>query len=411
MIGKVSAKYTLRSLSGHPVRSLLSMLGIGIGCSIALLAVSWISGAAEMQIRAVSESGAGHLRVVPNEWLEKRENSTRLADVRQTLEQINSLPGVKCAAARARSNGLLAFGNRMAGVEVTGVDPLAELRSNRIVYRATVEGRYLRPDDSDNVVIGRGLAGRLDVELDDDLYLTLAGRDEIRSAMLRIVGILETGSRDLNASICHVTVRDLERITGYEGPGEISILIEDYRLIEPTQKELSEKLAGTNAVITWKEVNPGLAGNVEGDKAFLRGLAGIIVIVVSLGIASAQLTAVLERRHEFAILSALGMKGQQIIGLVSLEALTIGLGGAIVSLVLGGVASYYLATRGVSLAAFMGDGMSFGDVLLDPYIYGTFGVWLIWYALGISVTATVLVSIYPAWLATKVEPAEAMRIV
>jgi len=324
---------------------------------------------------------------------------------------VRSLQGVEAVVIRSRANGLLAFGNRMAGVELTGVDPEAEISSNRIVYRAELDGRYLQPGDSDVVVIGRALARRLDVELDDDLYLTTAGKDEIQSAMLRIVGLLETGSREIDAAICHVMLKDVEKITGYTGPGEVSILLDDYRLVESKQEELAGRLSGSNAVITWKEVNPGLAGNVEGDKAFMRGLAGIIVIVVSLGIASAQLTAVLERRREFATLSALGMKSGQVIGLVVLEALIVGLGGAIVAVIFGGSASYYLATHGVNFGAFLEEGASFGNVLLDPIMYGNFGAWLIWYALAISVTATVVVSAYPAWLATKVEPADAMRTI
>lgn len=411
MMGTVSAKYALRNLFRHPRRSILSVLGVGVGCAIGLFAASWVGGAGEMQIRAASESGAGHLRVVPNQWPEKRENSLRLIDWKRALDEVESLPGVKVAAMRARANGLLALGNRTSGVEVTGVDPAVEPAANRIVRKGSLEGRYLQPGDSGKVVIGRMLAKRLDVELDDDLYATLAGRDEIQSAMLRIVGILETGSRDLDASICHTTLQDIEKISGYVGPGEISILLDDHRLINSTRKNLAKKLAGNNTVITWKQVNPGLAANVEGDAAFTKGLVAIIVIVVSLGIASAQLTAVLERRREFAILSALGMKGRQVVGLVVLEALIVGLGGAIVALMLGGSAAYYLATKGVSLVAFMGEQFSLGDVLLDPHMYGDFGIWLVWYALGVSVVATVAASIYPAWFATKVNPADALRMV
>jgi len=411
MIGKVTAKYALRSLSRHPRRSVLSVLGVGIGCAMGLLAASWTGGAAEMQIRAASESGAGHLRVVPNEWPRTRENSLRLADWRRALRQVESLPRLKAAAVRARTNGLLAFGNRTAGVQVIGVDPEAEIDSNRIVNRATLHGRYLRPDDAGKVVIGTQLAKRLDVELDDDLYVTLSARDEMKSAMFNIVGIIGTGSRDIDASICHVTLDDVEKITGYQGPAEISILLDDHRLIAPTQKELTRRLAGSDTVITWKEVNPGLAANVEGDRAFMNVLIGIVFVVVALGIASAQLTAVLERRREFAILSALGMKARRVVALVVLEALMVGLGGAVAALVLGGPVAYYLATKGVSMAALMGEELSFGNVLLDPYMYGAFGIWLLWYALGVSVTATVAASIYPAWLATKIQPAEALRMV
>jgi len=411
MIGTVSAKYVLRSLLRHPRRSVLSVLGVGVGCAIGLFAASWIGGAREMQIRAASESGAGHLRVVPNDWPRTRENSLRLVAWQRALDEIRSLPGVKAIAVRARANGLLALGNRTAGVEVTGVDPEAELDSNRIVRKGDLEGRYLRSDDSNAVVIGRALARRLDVSLDDDLYITLAGRDEIRSAMLRIVGIAATGSRDIDASICHVIWRDVEKMTGYAGPGEISILLEDYRLMDSAQKELAERLGGSNTVISWQDVNPGLAANVEGDTVFMNGLICIIVVVVSLGIAGAQLTAVLERRREFAILSALGMKGRQVVALIVLEALIVGLGGAIVALMLGGPAAYLLATKGVNLAAFVGDDLSFGGVLLDPRVYGDFGIWLIWYALAVSVAATAVASIYPAWLAARIDPADALRVV
>ena len=411
MIGTVSVKYALRSLFRHPRRTILSMLGVGVGCGIGIFASSWTGGSHEMQIRAASESGSGHLRIVPGGWVETRENSLRIADWQRAFHEAQSLPGVKAAAARARTNGLLAFGNRTAGVQVVGVDPEAEYESNRIVNKSTLEGRYLRADDSGKVVIGKALANRLDVELDDDLYVTLTGREEIRSDMLRIVGIIGTGSRDLDATICHTTLNDIERTTGYAGPGEISILLEDHKLIDSRRRELIEKLAGTNDVITWKEVNPGLAANAEGDLAFMRGLIGIIVIVVCLGIASAQLTAVIERRREFAILSALGMKGRQVVGLMVLEALVVGLGGAVVALALGGSGAHYLATEGINFAAFIGEDFSIGNVLLDPYLYGSFGIWLLWYALGVSVTATVVASIYPAWLATKVDPADALRTV
>ena len=411
MTGSISARYALRSLLRHTRRTILSVVGVGIGCGLGLLGASWTRGAEEMETRAASESGAGHLRIVPSGWVETRDNTLRLADWETALRLAESLPDVRTVAVRARINALLAFGTRTAGVEMTGVDPASEPAANRIVRKAHLEGRYLVPGDSGVVVIGRTLARRLDVEVGDDLYVTLPGRDEIHSAMFQIVGTLDTGSRDLDLAICHVNWRDVERTTGYEGPGEISILLADYHLIPARQRELKEKLGARYEVVTWKEVVPELAGDVEGDKAFTKGLLAVILLVVVLGIASAQLTAVLERRRELAILVALGMRDRQLVALVVLEALMIGLVGSAVALLLGGAAAYYLAEKGVSMAAFMGDGLSFGNVLLDPYIYGGFGPWLVWQALAVSVGATVLASLYPAWLATRIDPVKALRMV
>jgi ABC-type lipoprotein release transport system permease subunit len=408
MIGTVSAKYALRSLRRHPRRAVLSMVGAGIGCGIALFSASWIRGGAEMQIRAASESGAGHIRVVPPGWKETRENTLRLTDWKKSLSVVTAFPDVRAVTARARVKGLLAFGNRSAGVEIVGVQPDEEAVSNRLIRMSTLEGRYLRPGDRGKVVIGSHLARRLRVEVDDDLYVTLIGGGEMKSAMLTIAGTLDTGSKEMDLSICHVTLENLMDLTGVKGAGEIAVMLESHKVIDKARAALAAKLPDDD-VITWKEVTPQIAANVEGDAAFTTIIIAIIIVVVSLGIAAAQITAVLERRREFAILSALGMKGRQLVGLIMLEAVVVGLGGAVVALGLGGYLAYRLATRGVSLAKMMGDELSIGNVLFDPIIYGDFGAWVFWYALGISLASTIVASVYPAWYATRTDPAEAIR--
>jgi ABC-type lipoprotein release transport system permease subunit len=410
MIGTVSYKYALRSLHRHTRRTILSVIGIGIGCAMGLVATSWISGGGDMQIRAACESGAGHLRIVPAQWPESRENSLRLADWHKALAAVEARSDVHAIAVRARASGLLAFGNRTAGVEMVGVMPDGERASNRIVRRARIEGRYLRTEDKGTVVIGRVLADRLDVELDDDLLVTLSGQDEIRRAMLRIVGILETGSREIDGIICQVTLDELNGITGFEGPGEIAILLDDNRHIGRACEELANAVPEGNTVITWREVRPEIATGVAADRMFTRLLIGIVVIVVLLGIASAQLTAVLERRREFGVLTALGMKSRQIVSLLMIEAAAIGLGGAGVTLLVGGPVSYWLATWGVNIKWMMGDDLSIGGVLIDPVMYGSFGAWVVWYALGVSIAATLGATVYPAWRAARTDPAQAMRI-
>lgn len=409
MIRPVAVKYAFRSLTRSTRRTALSVVGAGVGCAMGVMATSWIRGGADMQIRAASESGAGHVRIVPLTWPETREHTLRLANWEQTLAAVRAVRGLKVAAPRARTNGLLAFGNRTCGVEIVGVDPEVEQASNRIVRRARIVGRYLRHGDVGKTVVGKAVARRLNVEVDDDLYVTLPGRDGIVSAMFRIVGIIETGSEALDEGICHVLIGDVESTTAYAGPGEVSLLLEDSGLMEDTRRELEAALAGANAVVTWKEVNRDLAANVEGDAAFTKIIVGIIIIVVSLGIAGAQLTAVLERRREFAVMSALGMKGRQFFGLLVLESVAIGILGAFVAMLVGGGIAYLLATKGVNIAKFMGGELSMAGVLFDPVMRGSFGAWIIPYAFCLSIAATVAASLYPAWFATRTNPADALR--
>jgi ABC-type lipoprotein release transport system permease subunit len=364
-----------------------------------------------MQIRAAVESGTGHLRIVPSHWLKKRENSLRLDNWRDAVRAARSLSRAQVVTMRTRSNALLAFGNRTAGAQMVGVQPQTEKQLNRIVQRGRIEGRYLNSDDFGRIVIGQILAERLDVALHDELYVTLSGRDEIRSEMLVIVGLLETGSSDIDASFCHVTLETLNDTTGYEGPGEITILLKSHEKLEQQEDELASRLPQNCQVITWRDINPSFAAGIESDRAFTKILIAIIVIVVALGIAGAQLTAILERRRELAILSALGMKGRQVISLIVLEASVVGFGAAVVALLLGGASAYLLATKGINLAALMGEDFSFGNILFDPKVYGDFGAWLIWYSLTIAESATIAATLYPAWLAVKTDPADSLRTI
>lgn len=411
MIGKISGKYAFRSLGRHLRRTVLSILGVGVGCALGMIAVAYYGGAGEMQVRAACESGSGHLRIVPDGWTETQENSLRLTDWQAALATARKTPHLKSAAVRARVNGLLAFGNRTAGVEVLGVLPDVERETNRIVAKSGLEGRYLRPADRGTVVIGKALARRLDVELDDDLMVTLSGRDEIRSAMWRIVGILATGSREIDESICHVTLEELNGVSGFDAAGEIALLLDDHEFIESAQKHLDRRLGQGNAVITWKQINRAVAANIEGDMAFIKIMSAIVVLVVVLGITGAQLAAVLERRKEFAILTALGLKARHLTGVLMLEALFTGVGGAVAALLLGGPVAYWIATQGINIGEIFGGEFAMEGVLFDPIIYGNFGAWMIPYALSVSIAGTLAAMIYPAWFAVRTNPADALRTV
>lgn len=411
MTGWISLTYALRSLTRHTRRSILSAIGVGIGCSVAIFSASWVAGGRDMQIRAISESGGGHLRVIPAGWLDTRDHALRVPEWERIYARLVDAPGVRAAAPRIRANALLAMGNRSAAAEITGVRPQVERKSNRLVSRGEIEGRYIEPDDRGVAVIGKALSVRLGVGLDDDLYATLMGADGMHAAMLRVVGVLDIGSRDLESAFCHVVLEDLGEILERPGAGEISLLLERSDMMEAFHRDWDADLPAGAEMITWREINPGMATNIEGDAAFSRFIMGIIILVAALGIAGAQLAAVLERRKELAILSALGMKGSRIALLLLIEAAAIGVGGSVVATIVGGFGAYQLASHGVPLSLLMGEeaSVALGDVMIDPYIYGDFGGWIVWFALIVCVASTVAASLYPAWLATRVNPADALR--
>lgn len=132
--------------------------------------------------------------------------------------------------------------------------------------------------------------------------------------------------------------------------------------------------------------------------------------MVVLGVTSAQLTAMLERRREFAVLMALGMKGGQLLRLVLLEAGLLGLMGAVVGLGLAAYPVYYTATSGIDFSSLMKGDIAIFGVFFDPVIYADMGAWMVFYALALSCFSTLVAALYPAFSVLRTDPGSALSL-
>jgi ABC-type lipoprotein release transport system permease subunit len=409
MIG-AAATYAVRSLGRNPRRTLLSIVGIGVGCALALFMESVNRGRDELFARMGAYAGAGHVRVVPAGWRERRDPRLRLADWTADLQAARDLPGVAAVTIRSRTQALLAMGTHVVPVEIVGVDPTNEPQTYRFVQRVAL-GRYLQPSDTGAVVVGQAIADRLVAELDDEILATAVGSSgDIESMLLRITGIVSTGSEDIDATICQVVLGDVERLTGISGAGEVTLVLDNWRATDAAKAALAPRVAASDEVLTWGEISPEFKGHLEQDKAASRVVSIIILLIVVLGVASAQLAAVLERRREFAVLSALGMHSRTIVAVLLEEALAIGIAGAVLGLALGMPLVVPLARKGLDLSQYMGTGYTFQGVIIEPTIYGDLGLWVGWYVFVVAIVATMLASLYPAWFAARTNPADALRV-
>jgi ABC-type lipoprotein release transport system permease subunit len=402
--------YALRSLRSNARRTALSIVGIAIGCSLALLMESLNRGRDELFARMGAYGGAGHVRIVPGGWQERRDPRLRLANLPADVNAVRQLGGVAAVTVRARAQALVAMGTHVVPVEIVGVDPDTEPSTNRFA-RNVSQGRYLDSSERNAVVIGQAIADRLVAGLDDDILATAVGRNgDIESMLLKIVGIVRTGSDEIDATICQVVLNDVERLTGLTGAGEVTLILDDWERADAAKAALRQAIGGADDVLTWGEISPEFKGHLEQDNAVSRLVSGIILLIVVLGVASAQLAAALERRREFAVLSALGMRSRMIIAVLLQEALAIGIASAALGLLLGLPFVWTLATRGIDLSQYMGASYSFQGVLIEPVIYGDFGVWTAWYVLTVAIVVTVIASLYPAWFASRTNPADALRV-
>ena len=111
------------------------------------------------------------------------------------------------------------------------------------------------------------------------------------------------------------------------------------------------------------------------------------------------------------MLAALGMKSGRLVRAMLAEGLVLGLLGGVLGLAIGAPFSYLIAVKGIDFSGLYGEAdLAMSNVLIDPVIYGDFGWWLVPLAFSLSLAAAGLSSLYPAWYATRTDPAEALRV-
>lgn len=412
LFGSVASRYAVRSLRRNLRRTLLSVAGVAFGVGMGILAISAVQGLQRMTIDAAATGGIGHLRVTPAGWEESRDAALRLESGLAPLEALRATEGVEVATPRARVGGLLGLGTRSAFVQLTGVDPVTEPLALRPV-REVRDGRYLEPGEEGALVLGAAPARRLGAVIGDELVVTVVDDDgEMQSRLLELVGVVATGSTAVDETIAHVALSDVEALSGREGPAEITIRLTDPDAMAQVGAAIEPRLSGSDVVLGWDRVSPELSQNMRSKGSFYNFAVMVILLVVLLGVASAQLTGVLERRKEFAVLAALGMRGRTLVRVVLSEGFFLGIGAALGALIWATPLAHRGHTVGIDIREMMQsqEGVALGGVLFDPVIKTGFGWWILPAALALALVATLVASLYPAWYATKTDPAAALRV-
>ena len=232
-----------------------------------------------MYIRNAAEGGIGHVRVVPENWTVSHDPGLRLREWQKTLGELREDSGVVVATPHARIQGMLAVGTRVSGVMMTGVDPVTEPKALRYV-RTLESGRYLKPEDSHAMVIGKSIAERLRIGIGDAVVVTVMDNTGVaKSDMFNVIGIVNLGSRQLDSAICQVTIRDVVELSGSPGVGEIAVILKDPANANLFRDRITAWLPAGDTALTWAQISPQSEVAVRLNYAFSQIFTVILILV------------------------------------------------------------------------------------------------------------------------------------
>ncbi len=232
---------------------------------------------------------------------------------------------------------MLAAGEEQTrGAIVMGTDLAGENRLNDLSDRL-VEGRFFDSGDA-TVVLGDGLAHRLELAVGDTLVLLGQGRFGMTaSGKFEVAGLIRHPLRDMNNQIVYISLPDAQWMLSAEDHITALLVTPDHvRHTETVAEMLRSGFDNVELrVLTWPEMMPELLEALAFDRASTRVMMVILYVVIGFGIFGTILTMTLERIREFGILLSVGMQRLKLALVVFIETFLISVIGVLTGFVLG----------------------------------------------------------------------------
>jgi ABC-type lipoprotein release transport system permease subunit len=398
-------KMAFRDLGRNKRRSILSALAVALGTALLLFMAATIRGEMRGALQNSVRLQTGHIQVRAASYDESKASvawKDLVADPDQLVTQIETLPQVSAATPRLFASGILSQGNESKGVQVVGLQPDAPL--NQIYRQGMLSGDFLTADDREGILIGKPLADKLHLQAGQQVNLLVNTSDGgVDQQPFTIRGIYSTNTYVYDESRIFMPLAKAQAFTGTENHATlIFVMLKD----QDQANAVAAALASPNFQIkTWQQMNEFTTQYEDFATAFM-----VIFYLIVLGITATVVTntlvmSVYERTREIGILAAIGMKGRRIMSTFLTEAGLLATGGVIAGLILGTVISVVVARIGLVVPATQAvTGMLFEDRIRPSLLVSD--------AVSLTIVAyaiTLLASLYPAGLAARMEPVEALH--
>jgi lipoprotein-releasing system permease protein len=386
--------------------SVVSMLGLIIGITALITVISVMNGfAAELQSRilgAVSQATiTGVAQSMPN-W-------------QKALAIAEQNPHVKGAAPYVEREAFLRGNAASQGAIIRGILPdqepkVADFGSKMIAGRLD----SLAPS-SWGIVLGRDLALQLGVNVGDKIvvYAPVISATPIgavpRLRRFTVTGIFEIGMQEYDSGLAIINLHDAEKLYQMSGPSGIRLKLDDLFVANKVSATLANRLGDAYLVRGWMQQHANFFKAIAMEKIVMFIILSLIVAVAAFNLVSSLVMLVTDKQSDIAILRTLGATPRSIMGVFMIQGLLIGVMGIVIGVVCGvalaiNVPHIVDAIQNLTGYQFLPESVYYINNVPSELSWPSVG-WIT----GMAFVFSLLATIYPAWRASRTQPAEALR--
>jgi lipoprotein-releasing system permease protein len=405
----VGLRYTRAKRRNHFISfiSLTSMLGIALGVT-ALITVLSVMNGFEKELRQRILGMASHATV--------SGAAGTLEDWRAVADAALAHPQVVGVAPYVQAEGMLTAGEAVRGVLVRGVLPEAEPAVSDVGLHLQAGALSDLAPGTFHILLGRDLARILGVEVGDKVTLVAPQAKVTPAGLLprlrrfTVVGIFQVGMYEYDAGLALVHLDDAAKLFQLDDAvSGVRLKLDDLFSAPRVAREVANALPGRYWVSDWTQQHANFFRAVKTEKTVMFVILTLIVAVAAFNIVSTLIMVVSDKEADIAILRTLGASPRSIMGMFVVQGSIIGVVGTLLGAV-GGVAlalNVEAVVGGIEqlfqIKFLSPDVYYISDLPSDLHTADVVRIALV--ALALSLTAT----LYPAWRASRTQPAEALR--
>ena len=302
-----------RNIWRNKRRSLITMASIVFSMLFALSMRSMQEGSYGLMINSVVQSYTGYIQLSFDGY---REDKTLEKSMEYSLaleEKVKGNDNIKIQVPRLESFALASTGKHSKGVMLTGIVPQKEDSLTKLSKRVR-KGNYLA-DTTKGVLVGSRLAKFLKINVNDTIILMGQGYHGINaSGLYPVVGIVELPVVDLDNVMIYLPLAEAQSF--FEAPNMVTTVAIDLKSpnkINRTQRELKHQLKDAEIrVERWDEIMTELMQMIESDRVSGLTMLIILYVIIGFGVFGTLLMMSTERRREFGMMMAIGMRRTKI---------------------------------------------------------------------------------------------------
>ena len=390
--------------------SAISMLGIAIAVTVLIVVMSVVNGfERELQGRLLTMTSHGVIEDIDG----------TLTDSDALIELASDIPGVRAAAPYVDGQALLVFEKQISGAELRGVDPARESLVSGLPNVMQSGSLNDLAAGEFNIVLGVELANALQVGVGEKVTITLAqGRVTPAGVIPRmkrftVAGIYRVGMYEFDRRLALINLADAQKlfrkraaVTG------VRLAVSDIYRAPEVVREVAEVALerGKEVLINdWTRQHVNFFRSIQITKSILFVILLMVIGVAAFNIVSTLVMVVKDKQADIAILRTVGASPRSILKIFIAQGSIVG----IVGTVLGVIAGVLLAVNLEAIIGFFETTFGIKFLAADVYFISDLPSDLqmtdVGIIAGIALVLALLSTLYPAWMAARTAPAEALR--